>query len=59
MADELNNQEETRENTNLQAESEMVRLENQIREELGQQHYFSRDFNNKLSVMEKEKMTSN
>lgn len=53
MADELNNQEETRENTNLQAESEMVRLENQIRDEQGQQHYFSRDFNNKLSVMEK------
>jgi hypothetical protein len=53
MANELNNQEETRENTNLQAESEMVRLENQIRDELGQQHYFSRDFNNKLSVMEK------
>lgn len=52
MANELNNQEETRENTNLQAESEMVRLENQIREEQGQ-HNFSRDFNNKLSVMEK------
>ena len=53
MADELNNKENVRENTNLQAESEMVRLENQIREEQGQQHYFSRDFNNKLSVMEK------
>ena len=41
MADELNNKENVRENTNLQAESEMVRLENQIKEEQGQQHYFS------------------